>query len=272
MKIAATICFSLLTLSLVACTPHASVDQEHPTLSQIESMNSRQFTEKSTKSNSIRLAALRDTAMGYAAQQALAERSDQINALLNKQAKQLDHVFNFSNIMLDHHVVPPVLEVGNNALRLDGAQTIRISDKNYKILKQAHFATVSPSWRDYLWMNFTKPAKPDITLLPKNHAEQAYWKKYSAQGWHNGLSQANQILDQNLGRLKRDYEGMVLYHELLARHMVSQPYVAKTEMGITGGGDHMNIHDQLLRITALPGLNVETSKWKTALRYDDDNS
>lgn len=260
----------VLTLStaivgLSACAHLSQDPNQSPTLTNIQSMTSKSTSFKSTKQNSIRLKALHDTALSYAAQQALAQRSKQINGELTSQAMRLDHVFDFNALLLDHNVVPPILAEGRFDLSLDNAKSLRISDQAYKILAQAHFTTVAPSWRDYVWMNFDTPEKPDATLLPKNKKEQQYWQQYTDIGWQKGLEQANTIFDTNLGRLKQSYEGMVLYHELLAKHMVSKPFVAKTDLGITGGGDQVRINDQILRITALPGLDVNTQHWKTAL-------
>ena len=84
-----------------------------------------------------------------------------------------------------------------------------------------------------------------------------------ALGCHPALAVTQiQIFTDNLARLKRDYAGMVLYKKLLAQHMVSAPFVARTELGVTGGGSDMRINDQVLRITALPSLQSNSRKWK----------
>ena len=55
--------------------------------------------------------------------------------------------------------------------------------------------------------------------------------------------------------------GMVLYRELLAEHMVSPPYVAKAQLGVTGDATQLRINDQVLRITAQSALQPNPSKW-----------
>ncbi|NBO09113.1 MAG: type IV secretion system protein DotC, partial [Actinobacteria bacterium] len=64
---------------------------------------------------------------------------------------------------------------------------------------------------------------PDPTLLPKDRDERAAWVKYTREGWRKGIEQANQIYVENLNRLKRDFQGMIRYRTLLAKHMVSSP-------------------------------------------------
>ena len=88
------------------------------------------------------------------------------------------------------------------------------------------------------------------------------WKEYLDIGWKNGIEQADTIYSENLAKLKRDYEGMILYRKLLAMHMVTPPYVAETDLGVTGDRNHLNIGDKVLRISALPGLNVDSHTWK----------
>jgi len=146
-------------------------------------------------------------------------------------------------------------------MRLDGMNAIRLSDQTYLIQSQARFVTVPPNWRDYLWMNFKAPPLPIDTMLPKTRDEQKVWAQYTAMGWQQGIQQANTILQGNLARLTRDTKGMLLYSKLLAEGMVSQPFVERNNLGITGGGDTMHINDQMLRITALPQLEADIKKW-----------
>jgi defect-in-organelle-trafficking protein DotC len=58
---------------------------------------------------------------------------------------------------------------------------------------------------------------------------------------------------------------MVLYRTLRAQNIVSAPFVSRTELGVTGGGENMNVNDQVLRITALPALEPNSTRWQPAL-------
>lgn len=177
----------------------------------------------------------------------------------------LSNVFNFNPLMLEHSVLPPVLIQADNTLSLSAPDSLRISDKTYRIAKQAAFVTTPPTWRNYLWMVFKTPELPNKTLLPRTPQEERLWKKYIAIGWHKGIAQANQIFNVNLAQLKRDYEGMLLYRDLLAKHMISAPFVAKTNLGVTGDGNGININDQVLRITAAPQLQTDSKEWQPVL-------
>jgi defect-in-organelle-trafficking protein DotC len=220
------------------------------------------FAATGVAPNSIRLKAIQDTAFSYGAQSALAWRSRNMDQMLQGEENDLNQIFDFNALMLKNNVLPPVLAEGDDALNMADPFTLRLADKVYKIVHPPRFVTTVPTWRDYLYMTYQKPDSPDFTLLPKTPQEKAAWEQYSSQGWQAGIEQANEIFSANLGRLKRDYAGMILYRKLLAQNMVTPPYVAKADLGITGGGNSMRINDQVLRITAISQLNANAKTWK----------
>ena len=218
----------------------------------------------------IREMALKETALSLGAQAGLAWRACQINNDLTKQARTLDAVYDFNSLVLEHNILPPVLLEGRNTFNLADLQTIRVSDRTYKVAKQAHFITTPPTWRQYLWMDYKKPEMPHITLLPKCREERALWCFYVEKGWKNGVDQANIILEESVARVREDYMGMILYRKLLAMNMVSALYVSNTELGITGDASEIHIDDRVLRITALPALNVNSKEWRAAVAKDEN--
>lgn len=218
----------------------------------------------------IREMALRETALSLGAQSGLACRAKIINDELVNQARILDTVYDFNSLVLEHNILPPVLLEGRNTLNLADTQTIRISDRTYKVAKQARFITTPPNWRQYLWMDFKRPDYPNITLLPKTKEERAIWSYYVTKGWKNGLEQANTILEESVARIKEDYTGMILYRKLLAMNMVSPPFVSHTDLGVTGDASEIHIDDRVLRITALPALNTNSKEWRAAVAKDEE--
>lgn len=212
--------------------------------------------------NPIRFAALEQAATTLGAQGGLAWEADNLNRALQREAIFLDQVFNFNQLLLDHNVLPPILGQTNNNLSVDGNTTLRIATKTYRIIDAAHFVTAPPNWRNYLWMRFKKPILADRSLLPETRAEAIVWNHYLAQGWLQGNKQGMDIFTDNLNRLKRDMTGMILYRILLAKHMVSAPFVAKAQLGVTGDSSQLRINDQILRITAQSQLQPNPAKWK----------
>jgi defect-in-organelle-trafficking protein DotC len=264
-----------ITSLLSACgTPHQQV-VDTTNLNQLQNLTSPVTVNGETGStgSQIRFKALEDTALSLGAQGGLASASDEINTNLEKDKKHLELIFNFNGMMLSHGVLPPVLVQGDDSLNLSDPDTIRISDKTYKIVQQAKFVTTPPNWRDYLWLAFDKPEVPHKILLPETPEERRLWRRSIKIGWEKGTQQAYDIFQQNLARLKRDYQGMILYRKLLQQNIISAPYVSKTELGVTGDGEDMRVNDQVLRITEHPMLQTQTDRWRAiVVKQNDDSS
>ncbi|MEN9471508.1 MAG: DotC [Pseudomonadota bacterium] len=255
---------------LVACSttqPNYQTVGNLNNLNQLQNLHAK-ATPSKKQMTGLHAQALQDIAMSIGAQAGLAWRSEQINQVLSKNASNLDRIFNFNLILLDHNVVPPVLVQGNSSLNLADAQTLRIDDRAYQIISQAHFITAPPQWRNYIWMDYQHPELPLPAFLPKTAEERIIWKKYATIGWQDGIQQADAIFNDNLARLTRDYNGMALYRRLLLKGMVSKPFVAQTDLGITGNNSALHINDQLLRITSLPKLQINPGRWKSIVTHD----
>lgn len=263
----------LISLLLIGCSALNQNGQMGNTdsLAGLQAMQNTQKTDpRNSKSMSkIREMALKETALSVGAQSGLAYRAKIIDDQLIRQTRHLDTIYDFNALVLEHNVLPPVLLEGRNTLNLADTQTIRISDRVYKVYKQAHFVTTPPNWRQYLWMDYKKPDVPHVSLLPINKEEREIWSYYVAKGWQNGVDQGNTILEENIARIKEDFTGMILYRKLLAMNMVTPPYVSHTDLGITGDGAEIHIDDKVLRITALPALNMNSSEWKAAVEKDE---
>jgi defect-in-organelle-trafficking protein DotC len=254
---------------LVACAPSNRTAGDTVTLAGLQAMaNTNTRAGNLPTTSKIREMALKETALSLGAQSGLSWRADYINKSLAKQARSLDTIYDFNSLVLEHNVLPPVLLEGRNTLNLADAQNIRISDRTYKVFKQARFITTPPNWRQYLWMDYQKPEYPHVSLLPKNRQERTIWCYYVTKGWKQGIEQANNILEESISRIKEDFGGMILYRKLLAMNMVSPPYVSNTDLGVTGDASEIRIDDRVLRITALPALNVNSKEWRAAVAKD----
>lgn len=211
--------------------------------------------------NNLRLQSVKETAMSISAQSALAWRAVEINKMLAERQPYLDGVFNFQGLLLDKEILPPVLLESRNDVNMDGPHSLRVADRTYRIMRQARFVSVAPTWREYLMMNEAKPEPPDVAMLPATGEEKIAWQKGIVEGWDEGVKQANLIYEENLARLKRDYQGMVRYRMLLAQNMVSAPQIAQRDLGITGGGEQLSVNDRMLTIKALPSLKADSKNW-----------
>lgn len=263
---------SFLIILSIGCTKTVIV-ADTGSLSGLKAMANTTGAKTRSKASigKIREMALRETSLSLGAQSGLAWQAKFIDEQLVKQARNLDAVFDFNSLILEHNILPPVLLEGRNTLNLADTQTIRISDRTYKIAKQARFISTPPNWRQYLWMDYKKPDMPHVSLLPKTKQEKQLWCFYVEKGWQNGVEQAGVILEESIARIKEDFAGMILYRKLLAMNMVSPPFVSNTELGVTGDASEIHIDDRVLRITALPGLNVNSKEWIAAVAKDEDS-
>jgi len=265
MKKSILLCMILFSM-LTACARHTQNldDIDTTNLAQLENIrvDPRSPSPYKTDLSQLRVKSLQDSGMSMGAQGGLAWASKQINTKMERDGKYLDTIFNFNAMMLSHGVLPPVLIEGDNTLNLDDPNTVRVSDRTYRIVQQARFATTAPNWREYLWLSFEKPPLIDRTLLPRTVDEQNIWRKAVRSGWQKGIEQTYSIFQQNLARLKRDFRGMVLYRKLLQQKMINAPFVSRTELGVTGDGTDMRINDQVLRIVEHPKLQTNSRNWK----------
>jgi defect-in-organelle-trafficking protein DotC len=236
------------------------------TVSADENLPFKKYTKPNTQGdNRIRINAVTQAAREYGAQGGLAWRSKMLNKATLAHHDNLDRIFRFDQLMLANNVVPPVLVQSNYSVNVNDPSTIRLASHTYQIVSNARFTTGVISWRDYLLLHFSSPETPNEILLPRTTEEVTAWNNGIHQGWIQGERQADSIYQNNLARLRRDFNGMSLYHTLLAQHIVSPPFVSRTPLGITGNANQLRINDQVLRIAAVSQLNPHANTWNPAL-------
>ena len=256
-----------LTIFLASCTTATLKPVDPTNLKDLETLSQKTTKIRGANINKIRADAIKEVSMTIGAQGGLAWRSEQINKMVGENQKELSQIFNFNGLLLENNIMPPVIQESKQSLQLNSPNIIRISNRTYKIIKQARFVTTPPTWRNYLSLNYPKPDLPDRTLLPRNQQEREIWIKFVNIGWQKGIEQANNIYANNLAKLKRDFEGMLLYRKMLSQNMVSKPFVAKSAMGITSNDDNseIRINDRILRITSAPTINPNSKEWKPVM-------
>jgi len=212
-----------------------------------------------------RAAAIQDAATTYGVQAGMAARAYQINQSLDAHGLDYDKVFNFSAVMLEPGFLPPVISEGRNAYNQPSSMVVRAADRLYKIEFPARLISAAPTWRDYLPVAYAMPGNPDPSVLPKNQAEKDLWDAWAKQGWGQGVSLADQTFAANNGRLKRDFEGMLRYKSLYEQGVVQKPILAKSTLGVTGGGDEMAINDRVYEVTRKAALDPNAKRWANGM-------
>ncbi|MBI3419672.1 MAG: type IV secretory system conjugative DNA transfer family protein, partial [Proteobacteria bacterium] len=201
----------------------------------------------------------------------LAWRTFQIQRRLAETEGNLDKVYSFGYLLIAAPsgllVEPPMVTEAQRAVIVAvGGQNAAVADRVYRINRGARIVTAPRNWRSYLERDWGKVDPPPKLLRPKNQRELAEWRKWINVGWEEGVQQADEVFEADLDRLNGDYMGMIRYRELLAQGMITPPYAAQEDRGITGGGSEMRIGDRGLNITAPALLNPKSDLWITAPR------
>ena len=203
---------------------------------------------------------LQQAAMIYGAQGGLAARAFAINEMLRRYQPVLDTSFDFRSLVLpvgsgQTLMRPPIITQAQLAFALgDGGQVARETACIYEITREAQLTSAPPNWREYLVRTWAAPQRPADAALPRSDKEVAYWNKWVAEGWGQGEKQAVNIFLSDLSRLQRDITGMARYRVLLRSGLVEPPQVAFQNHKFEGGRDTLHVGDQVVRITAQPGL------------------
>jgi len=212
------------------------------------------------------LEALRDSALTLGAQGGLARRAFEINEMLKKHELTLDKIYQFDRVSISAPngsiVMPPVISETRDDYKVspDG-QIAASADTVYRIARPGRIVTTSPNWRDYLRRTWKTPELPPAELLPKTAEEREIWRRFTAEGWKQGLTQGESIFNADLSRLERDMAGMVRYRSLVAQGILNEMYFAAADRGVTGGGDEMKVGDKVVRITIPARLNESSDSW-----------
>lgn len=227
-----------------------------------QSYYEQRVIEKGGDKGGPRLEALREAALGAGARGALLYQTRIINKALDLVKRNLDTVYDFAPLMIRGRVLPAVLTETREVYSQGDGTNLRLAGRTYKVEAQAKFTSRPPQWRDYLYVEYGDGGPmPSRLLMPNSPEEQEVWKRAVAEGWKQGLEQAGTIFQTNLNRLTRDYTGMVRYHVLALKHMVTMPVVAEQNMPINASPNTMSVDETLLRITALPEFNADMRDW-----------
>lgn len=215
-------------------------------------------------SRSIRLRALTEHAKSVAIRSGIKSRINTIHEAIQQNSREFDAIYDFSPLMIDGKVVPPVISEANNLYNQKGESQINTAAKIFKIVKQARFATPAPNWREYLNFPvessaFEKYAYVAGEMQPKDDIELKAWQDATVEGWNLGVNQGNIILQQGMERLNRDYLGMVRFHQFVMQGKLSMPVINQYKLYDTNDGTTMVLDEKMLRISVLPTFNDQAT-------------
>lgn len=236
------------------------------TLEALQNLNQpvieRKVNETAAGGRGTRLHELRNAGLSVGARGALISDTKIINKALKQAERTLETTYNFQSLMIEGRVIPAVLTETRDVYTQEGDKTVLLSGVSYKIESNPRFASRAPTWREYLYMEPGELTPANLQLLPRDGNEQEIWRRAVADGWQQGLKQAEEIFDANAKRLNRDYTGMIRYRVLALNNKITLPSLAQSMMPINSKGDTMTVDEQLLRITRQPAFNTNMSQWE----------
>lgn len=215
----------------------------------------------------MRREAMRAAALSYGAQSGLARRSWEIErTVVAKHAAKLDRLYGFRWLTEKRHgftLVPPVVGETRKAVRLgrDGRRAASAA-RVVRIMEPERLATAPPHWRDFLVREWPAPEPPVGLLFPRDEAEEAEWARWVAEGWHEGVRQADAIFAADLDRLNAMLEGMARWGALHDARMIGAPVVQVSRSATTGGSRVMRVGETVVRLGEPAELVLQSRRWR----------
>jgi defect-in-organelle-trafficking protein DotC len=212
--------------------------------------------------------ALRGAALSWGAQSGYIRRAWELTRLLEGQSDALDEVYAFDRVAIPlgrqaGYLVPPVVIRTERAFAAEeGGQALSSADEYYEIWAPARLVAVVPTWRDYLLLVAQEPELPAEALRPRDSAERSFFERTMQEGYAQGVAQADLAFEEQVNRLRRDYEGCLEYRRLVALGMMSEVIVAGAEAMASGDADTLRIGDRSVRILDAAAFQTDPTHWK----------
>jgi defect-in-organelle-trafficking protein DotC len=203
----------------------------------------------------IRRDSMRESALSFGARGGLSWRTKNIMDSLRQNATALDKSYDFRSLLIkapsNMFVEPPIVsEAMNNFLVTPDGGEAAVADTIYQITRNARIVASPRNWRQYLERSWTVVLPPPDILLPESPEERVAWRRWVAEGWAEGIQQADEIFQSDLNRMIADFEGMVRYRVLLAQNKITAPYATMVDRGISGIETPMMIGNKPIKITS----------------------
>lgn len=255
--------FTLEQLQNVSAGEEKAVD---PNATSSE-RQSQEIKATNNIAESARTQAVLDSGLSIGVKGGLAFQLENIRQEIEKHSRDFDTIYDFSNLMIQDRVVPPVIAQAKDIYTQDGDLALRLSGASYQIISQAKFSSVPPNWRGYLTfpkVNFTADFI-NSSLRPKGSDEKKLFKLAIADGWQQGIENADLMLKEGMDRLNRDIKGMMLFNQFVMEGKITMPIIASIEIPVTHDGNTMTVDNTLLRITKLPDFNAKPDNWRISV-------
>lgn len=200
-----------------------------------------------TITSGLRLTAIRQEGLKVGGQGGLSVRYGEIVSYLDANESRLNVIFSFAPFV-DGKLLLPAIASEQGRVKLEGGNATVIKS-SYTITDEAKIIASVPTWRDYLYQEYARPAKPHHSILPKTKAEQVAWERAVEEGWNGGLVMADEIFSDRLAALTKSVEDRYRYKTLLQQRVVAAPKVDVSTNAITYNGRSMNVGEVLYSVS-----------------------
>ncbi len=218
---------------------------------------------------------LREAALSYAAQAGYERRVWEIMRQLEADSRTLSASFDFNRVAYrapreTGYILPPVVSRATAAINVEeNGRSAVASDEYYRLEIPGRITTVVPTWRDYLVIPLEEPARQNDDFLPQDQEEKRVFARFAAEGWQAGVEQADEALDLNFARLRRDYLGMVEYRRMVEAGLVTELVIRDSEARSAGEGDELFIGERRVQIVNAATFVRNPANWRPLLRRFD---
>lgn len=252
-------------------------DLLHFNSSSLEKLKSKALTDEKVLErqekdveNSNRGTKIYNQAVKFGAQSGMKSGFDNFNNALKKMETHLKTVYNFDAMLIgEGKILPPIISLSNNLLSVDSENSeLSFIHTRYVISQQAKFISNPISFYTYINLPFQDVDEPSIYSIPLNEIELTYWMNGFYEGWVRGQNMAQQLVDQKIFELNRDYIGMKRYHALRKQNLISSPIVDRFENDVYSESGVMDVGQIKLKLTKLPNFQIDTSRWKAIPMLD----
>jgi defect-in-organelle-trafficking protein DotC len=248
----------------IAGGPVATPENEPPALERLQNYKAPASPDPSQEG--IRDQAIHDAALSYGARGGEAHRTWEIARTVAGLASGLDTTFDFralqqrapGGLLLN---LPVITDGRAAAIVDDDRKSAALADRVLRIEDNVHLSLAVPTWHDYIELTWDDVTAPPALLLPRTAEERTKFKQWVADGWIEGVEQANEIFADAVDKLTRDFVGRVRYRELVIQKIVAEPYIRVTDRGITGNKNELRIGDRQVDIAQPALMNTKPDHW-----------
>jgi defect-in-organelle-trafficking protein DotC len=113
-------------------------------------------------------------------------------------------------------------------VRLESDKLGTSQEASFRLVRGGRMTTIAPHWRHYLMELPEGPKDVHPSLLPGTASELGKWRGWVDKGWETGVRRADELFEENVSNLARDYAGMMLFRRLAAENLAKGPVTAET--------------------------------------------